>query len=115
MPHENNKILGRLKNRTEFLRVRKGQKIRGKNFFIERALRQDGSDNPRYGLTVSKKCGNAPQRNRIKRRLRHALEVHVAPHLIPSMDYVIVAHREIISMPFQKIVTQLTCCVNSAS
>jgi ribonuclease P protein component len=101
------KFPDRLKKRSDFLLVRQGKKLRGPNFLIECAPRTDGQPQTRVGLTVSKKCGNAPQRNRIKRRLREAIRLHAALYLVPATDYVIVARRELISAPFNTIVNDL--------
>lgn len=62
---------------------------------------------PRLGLVVSKRSGNAVTRNRVKRRLRHAVRVL---SLEPGMDYVIIANREVGEIPF----TQLTSWLASA-
>lgn len=44
----------------------------------------------RYGLTASRKVGNAVTRNRARRRLR-ALANELLPHALPDHDYVLVA------------------------
>ena len=105
----------RLKKRSEFLSVRNGRKLRGPNFLIEYAPRKDGGTEPRYGLTVSKKCGNSPQRNRIKRRLREAIRLHAAIDMVQATDYVIVARRELISVSFQTIAAELKRRIASSS
>jgi ribonuclease P protein component len=112
---QENTIPDRLKKRSEFLSVRNGRKLRGPNFLVECQLRKDGGTKPRYGLTVSKKCGNAPQRNRIKRRLREAIRLQVGIDMAQSTDYVIVARRELISAPFQTIVSELKRRIASSS
>jgi ribonuclease P protein component len=98
---------GRLKKRPDFLAVRSGKKLRGPHFLIEQNRRSDGGIEPRFGLTVSKKCGNAPQRNRIKRRLREAIRLHAAIDMTPSTDYVIVARAELVALPFHRLVREL--------
>ncbi len=55
---------------------------------------------PRFGITVTKKIGGAVTRNRIRRRLREALRGLVPLPARPGYDYVIVARREALGMPF---------------
>lgn len=98
---------GRLKKRPEFLAVRNGKKLRGPHFLIETNRRADGGLDARYGLTVSKKCGNSPARNRIKRRLREAIRLHAAIDMLPGTDYVIVARPELAGLPFHRLVSEL--------
>ncbi|MEO1794666.1 MAG: ribonuclease P protein component, partial [Pseudomonadota bacterium] len=47
----------------------------------------------RFGLTLTKKLGNAVTRNRIKRRLREAIRDQSPRSLVAGVDYVIVARR----------------------
>jgi ribonuclease P protein component len=46
---------------------------------------------PRYGLTASKKVGNAVTRNRARRRLRALAQDILALHADPAHDYVLIA------------------------
>lgn len=55
---------------------------------------------PRLGLVVSKRCGTAVTRNRIKRRLRAAAQ---ELEFQPGTDYVIIATKEVDQAPFSKI------------
>lgn len=54
----------------------------------------------RYGLVVGRGVGNAVERNRVKRRLRHALET--VP-LEQGMDYVIIADRKVLEAGFSDL------------
>ena len=55
---------------------------------------------PRLGLVVSKSSGNAVTRNRIKRRLRHAV---AELQLQPGTDYVIIANSQVADVSFAQI------------
>lgn len=89
----------RLRKRAEFLAVRRGEKRRGPLFLVEVLDRRDAGP-PRVGFTVTKKVGNAVERNRIRRRLREALRVHAADDMAPGRDYVIVGRRDVLDAPF---------------
>lgn len=55
---------------------------------------------PRLGLLVSKSCGSAVRRNRIKRRLRAAAE---GVELQPGIDYVIIATSQVAEVPYNQL------------
>jgi len=55
---------------------------------------------PRLGLVVSKRCGTAVKRNRIKRRLRTAAG---SVELKPGIDYVIIATDQVTDAPYDRL------------
>lgn len=74
---------------------------RGKRFecpFFTLIVQPNSVGEARYGLTVSKKMGNAVARNRIKRRYR-ALIIGVQDQL-PAMDIVFLARRKALDANF---------------
>ena len=93
-----------LRTRTEFLAAARGRRA-SRNGLALQAVRTGGLDIG-VGYTVTKKAGNAPERNRIKRRLRAAVgacsDVFQTQH-----DYVLIGRREILSTPFDVLVTTL--------
>src|SRR5690606_29914094 len=97
----------RLKKRAEFLAVQRGEKRRGPLFLLEVLDRKDGGP-PRLGITVTRKAGNAVERNRIRRRLREAARLDAASEMKPGNDYVIVGRREILSAPFASLKHELS-------
>ncbi len=97
----------RLRKRAQYLAVQKGEKRRGKFFLLEVLERGDMRPG-RFGLTVTKKTGDAVTRNRIRRRLREAMRVHAADDMAAGSDYVIVGRREALDAPFAELKAELS-------
>ncbi len=98
------KSLRRLTKRSEFLRAARGNRT-GRPAFALQSVARD-AEQPGVGFTVSKQCGNAPQRNRIKRRLRAATRA-CAEAFEAQHDYVLVGRREALATPFSDLVEDL--------
>ena len=105
-PHK--AALRRLRKRAQFLNAARGQRA-GRTGFTLQAIETADAD-PGVGLTVTKKTGNSPQRNRIKRRLRAALRA-CAAELQGRHDYVLVGRREALTLPFSKVVSDLSSAI----
>ena len=101
------KTVRQLRKRAEFLAVRRGEKRRGRLFLLEVLERGDDAP-PRVGYTVTRKVGNAVQRNRIRRRLREAVRLTAAGDMAAGSDYVIVGRGEILSAPFDQMTGELS-------
>ncbi len=97
--------LRRLKRRSQFLRAARGNRA-GRSAFGMQAIESSEAE-PGVGFTVTKKIGNSPERNRIKRRLRAAAAA-CARDFRPGHDYVLVARREALSQPFARLVADLS-------
>lgn len=98
------KPLRRLIKRSQFQRAARGNRA-GRSAFGLQAIAAAQAE-PGIGLTVTKKTGNSPERNRIKRRLRAAVTA-CARDFVPHHDYVLVGRREALSEPFAKLVADL--------
>lgn len=94
---------GRLKNRPEFLAVQAGEKRRGGTFLLEVLDRKAPETEARVGFTVTKRQGNAPERNRMRRRLKEAVRLAAGFAMEPGHDYVIVARRDVLNTPFPRL------------
>jgi ribonuclease P protein component len=99
--------VGRLKSRPQFLAVRAGEARRGKTFLLEVLDRQQPEEPPRVGFTVTKKHGNAPERNRMRRRLREAVRISAGFAMANGHDYVIVARRDVLNISFSELKDRL--------
>lgn len=108
----------RLKRRADFLTVARGTRIHVASFSLQARKREAEpagvAPGARVGLTVTKKTGNAVVRNRIRRRLREALCRAEALSTEPDTDYVVVARREALSLPFARLIDDLNASVRRA-
>lgn len=102
------KPLRRLIKRSQFQRAARGNRA-GRSAFGLQMVAVDAAE-PGIGFTVTKKTGNSPQRNRIKRRLRAAVTA-CARDFVPHHDYVLVGRREALSEPFAKLVDDLAALI----
>lgn len=108
----------RLKKRAEFLAVRKKNTVHTNGFIIEYRPRPADLSGyvglaPRLGITVSKKNGNAVQRNRIKRRIKEAIRLDIAQELKPERDYVIIAKKSLLKKSFSDLLHELRFAINA--
>ncbi len=101
------KTVGRLKSRPQFLAVRNGEARRGRTFLLEVLDRKEPEEAPRVGFTVTKKHGNAVERNRMRRRLKEAVRQSAGFAMKNGHDYVIVARREVLTAPFAELAAQI--------
>jgi ribonuclease P protein component len=108
---------GRLRRRAEFQRAGKGRRVGAAAFTLQANARPEGdpAEGPRFGLTVTKKTGNSPARNRIRRRLREAMRQVAALDAKPDHDYVLMARREALAQPFDALVAEIAAAVRRAS
>lgn len=116
--------IGRLIRRPEFLRVAAGRRKRVMPGVVVQALPRNGdagsapghdgySDAPaiRLGITVSRKVGNAVQRNRARRRLRAAAWTVLPEVGRPGYDYVIIGRRATLTRPYADLLADLRTAV----
>lgn len=102
----------RLKKRPAFLRAAGGRKVHAALFTVQGIARPDReAGEARVGFTVTKKVGGAVERNRIKRRLREAVRIAPDLELQPTHDYVIVARRAALEVPFATLTSGLVAAV----
>ncbi len=102
----------RIRKRADFLAVRTGEKRRGPLFLLEVKSHEQTAKTKsplvaRVGFTVTRKNGNAVKRNRIKRRLREAVRVGLTDNMEAGTDYVIVAHSDVLHVPFTSLINEL--------
>ena len=93
----------RLRKRADFLDAATGPRAPAAAFVLQTRARPDTGP-PRVGFTVSKKVGNAVERNRARRRLREIVRLSDAARLRPGNDYVLVGRRAALKAPFARLI-----------
>ncbi|GER06181.1 ribonuclease P protein component [Iodidimonas muriae] len=126
-------IIG-LKQRRDYLRVaRSGIKAAQPGLVLQAAHRHSPKNPPNtigkpsgnmpspaapatgFGITASKKVGNAVARNRAKRRLR-ALVAHIFPvEAEAGMDYVLIARSQTVKRPYKALEADLRRALDRVS
>jgi len=98
--------MDRLRQRADFLAVANGARANASAFVLQSRRRDD--DGPiRIGFTVTKKNGNAPERNRIRRRLRELVKRLDPVSMHPHHDYVLVGRRAALTRDFAAMLDEL--------
>jgi len=95
----------RILKRKDFIRISKQGKKVLTNYFIAIITKGAGYNN-RIGITASKKVGNAPQRNRIKRLIREYFR-HRIEKETGTKDIIIIARKGIVSLSNKEINSEL--------
>lgn len=107
-----------LKRRADFVRLSRGFRRSSDSFVLQAGLREAATrvcDVPsrgeasRVGFTITKKTGNAPARNRMRRRLRAAMALirQDVANLPAQVDFVVVARRSLLTQPFPALTRAL--------
>ena len=97
----------RLKQRTDFLAAANGAKVATAAFVLQGRDRNDAGP-ARIGFTVTRKIGNAVERNRLRRRLRDIVRRTPADELRPGHDYVLIGRRPALNRPFERMAQDFT-------
>jgi len=71
-------------------------------FFRARSSDDAGSAQPRVGLTAGRVLGGAVERNRIRRRMREAVRLHLN-ELPPRVDVVLHPRKNVLEMEFARL------------
>jgi len=92
----------RLTKRADFLAAAQGARISASAFVLQGRRRTDEGP-PRIGFTVSRKVGNAVERNRVRRRLREVVRLSDADRFCAGNDYVLIGRRAALEISFARL------------
>ncbi len=92
--------------RADFLAANRGLRVPAPGFVL--LVRPNEGRGMRYGITVTKKIGNAVVRNRMKRRFRELLWALLPEHGLPDHDHVLIGRDGGVERDFAKLSSELT-------
>ncbi len=108
-----------LKKRRDFLFVAQGDRASGRLLSLqERKISQDDNKNVGkiyFGITASKKVGNAVKRNRAKRRLRVAMKNVLSQYGNENHAYVAIARPQTIEADWPSLLDEVKYLVKRLS
>lgn len=102
-----------LTRRADFLAANRGLRIARPGFVL--LARANGLDEMRYGITVTKKIGNAVVRNRMKRRFRELLREALPGAGLPGHDHVLIGREGGVERDFARLREELAMALSRAA
>ena len=101
-----------LTKRADFLAANKGLRNAKTGFVL--LTRPNGGEGVRYGITVTKKIGNAVVRNRMKRRFRELLRGALPEHGLADHDHVLIGRAGGVERDFTALAKDLVSALERA-
>ena len=102
-----------LTRRADFLAANRGLRVARPGFVL--LANPNGGLGKRYGVTVTKKIGNAVVRNRMKRRFRELLRAALPEHGLPDHDHVLIGREGGIERDFSMMRDELSAALARAA
>ncbi|MXO86386.1 ribonuclease P protein component [Altererythrobacter aurantiacus] len=91
--------------RADFLRANNGMRVARPGFIL--LAHPNHEQGIRYGITVTKRIGNAVVRNRMKRRFRELLWANLPELGLPDHDHVLIGRETGIERDFARLQQEL--------
>jgi len=101
-----------LRKRAEFLAANKGLRNARMGFVL--LTLPNGGVGKRFGVTVTKKIGNAVVRNRMKRRFRELLRATLVDEGLPDTDHVLIGREGGVERDFATMRSELSVALARA-
>ncbi|MEM1051452.1 MAG: ribonuclease P protein component [Pseudomonadota bacterium] len=102
-----------LRRRADFVAANKGLRNACRGFVL--LTRPNDGEGIRFGITVTKKIGNAVVRNRMKRRFRELLRAALPQAGLPDHDHVLIGRSGGIERDFATMADELGKALARAS
>lgn len=102
-----------LTKRADFLAANRGLRVARPGFVL--LVQPNQGHGKRYGITVTKKIGNAVVRNRMKRRFRVLLREALPVAGLPDHDHVLIGRESGIERDFSALRSELARALEKAA
>ena len=102
-----------LTRRADFLAANRGLRVARPGFVL--LARANDGQGKRFGITVTKKIGNAVVRNRMKRRFRELLRDALPVEGLADHDHVLIGREGGIERDFAKLREELSAALARAA
>ena len=102
-----------IRKRSDFLAANRGLRNAGPGFVL--LTRPNHGLGKRYGITVTKKIGNAVVRNRMKRRFRELLWATLPEQGLPDHDHILIGRDGGVERGFTKLSEELASALSKAA
>ena len=102
-----------IRKRSDFLAANRGMRNAKPGFVL--LTRPNDGQGKRYGITVTKKIGNAVVRNRMKRRFRELLWAALPEAGLADHDHILIGREGGVERDFAKMCEELAAALARAS
>ena len=102
-----------IRKRSDFLTANRGLRNAKPGFVL--LTRPNDGQGRRYGITVTKKIGNAVVRNRMKRRFRELLWAALPDGGLPDHDHVLIGREGGVERDFARLAEELEAALTRAA
>ena len=102
-----------MRKRADFLAANRGLRVARPGFVL--LARPNGGLGKRFGVTVTKKIGNAVVRNRMKRRFRELLRDALPSEGLPDHDHVLIGREGGLERDYGQLREELAVALSRAA
>ncbi|MBX7500745.1 ribonuclease P protein component [Qipengyuania sp. YG27] len=102
-----------IRKRSDFLAANRGLRVARPGFVL--LARPNDGKGKRYGITVTKKIGNAVVRNRMKRRFRELLWAALPEAGLPDHDHILIGRDGGVERDFALLRAELAAALSRAA